>query len=139
MATKLPTPAEQGNANKVAGPSFTPTTLSPDASTPGAGLSPSLESEIHGSLARCLGKHKAETIAAECEVDRATIYKWAAKPSRVPLSKVQVLAAFDPDPEFLARVAGHLLSAVAKAALVHQAQGRSISVFYEFAPGKWGR
>jgi len=106
--------------------------------TDGRQLSPRLESEVHDALARALRLHKAETIAAECGVDRATIYKWAAKPSRVPVTVLDVLASFDPDPEMLSRIAGHLLAAVAARAITREAQGRSVSIFHEIN-GRWVR
>jgi hypothetical protein len=41
--------------------------------------------------------------------------------------------------DVLPMIAGCILAAVAKRALAHQAQGRTLQVFTEFAPGRWGR
>lgn len=127
MQKQIPHSAAQGQAKGIVG-----------QATDARQLSPSLESEVHASLARSLRLHKAETIAAECGVDRATIYKWAAKPGRVPLAKLTALAAFDPDPEFLPRVGGLLLAVHAQRALANKAQGESVAIFHQ-VNGRWIR
>jgi hypothetical protein len=95
--------------------------------------------QVGDSLERCLRAHKAETIAAAVDRKKSTVYRWAAQPEDVPLSVITALAAFDPDPEFLSRVAGLLMAVQAQRALAHQAQGRALQVFYELTPGKWAR
>lgn len=96
-------------------------------------------SEVGAALERALRIHKAETIAAACDRKRSTIYRWAADPADVPLAALPALASFDPDPEFLARIAGLLLSIHAQRALAREAQGRAVMVFQELSPGRWGR
>lgn len=100
---------------------------------------PRLEDEIRASLERALRIHKAETIAAAVDRKRSTVYRWQAEPADVPAGALAVLATFDPDPEFLPRVAGHLLSVVAARALRHEATGRAVMVFHELAPGRFVR
>ena len=102
-------------------------------------LSPSLESEIHDSISRALRLHKAETIAAEMGLSRNYFYKLLAAPEKFSLCRVPILARFDPDPEFLARVAGHLLTHLTASALARQAAGRAKLIIEEVSPGKWGR
>jgi len=138
MSKHLPRTTDAGQANKIAGQTTGGRQLAGDGRQESAQLSPRLESEVHDALARALRQHKAETIAAECGVDRATIYKWAAKPSRVPLTVLDVLAAFDPDPEMLSRIAGHLMAAVSSRALARQAKGEAVSIFHQIN-GRWIR
>jgi len=95
--------------------------------------------QVGDSLERSLRAHKAEVIAAAVDRKKSTVYRWAASPEDVPLALIPSLAAFDPDPEFLARLAGLLLAIHAQRALAHQAQGRTLQVFTEYAPGRWGR
>jgi hypothetical protein len=95
--------------------------------------------QVGDSLERALRAHKAETIAAAIDRKKSTVYRWAASPEDVPLSVIPSLAAFDPDPEFLARLAGIFMAINAQRALAHQAQGRTLQVFTEYAPGRWGR
>jgi len=95
--------------------------------------------EVGESLARALRVHKAETIGAAIDRKRSTIYRWAAEPEEVPLAVIPTLSTFDPDPEFLARVAGMLLAIHAQRALAREAMGRSLQVFHEISPGRWAR
>jgi len=103
------------------------------------GLSPLLKGEVGASIERILRHHKAEAIGGVCDRKKSTVYRWAADPSDVPVSALGALASMDNDPEFLARVAGHLLTALAAVALAREAQGRAVSIFHEISPGKWGR
>jgi hypothetical protein len=89
-------------------------------------------------LERALRLTKAETIAAAVDRKRSTVYRWAAAPEDVPLAAIPALASFDPDPEFLPRIAGLLLSHVAASALTREAQHRATLIVQEIAPGRWG-
>jgi hypothetical protein len=95
--------------------------------------------QVGDSLERSLRAHKAETIAAAVDRKKSTVYRWAASPEDVPLALIPALAAFDPDPEFLSRIAGLLLAIHAQRALAHEAQGRTLQVFHEISPGRWAR
>ena len=101
---------------------------------------PNVEGELGSCLERALRMHKAETIGAAVDRKRSTIYRWAANPEDVPLSVVPALAEFDSDPDFLARIAGHLLAHVSSAALSRAAAGKAITIIHELGgTGKWGR
>ena len=101
---------------------------------------PNVEGELGSSLERSLRIYKAETIGAAVDRKRSTIYRWAASPEDVPLSAVPTLAEFDPDPDFLARIAGHLLAHVSSAALARSAAGKAITIIHEIGgTGRWGR
>src|SRR5262245_5253274 len=106
---------------------------------PPDGLSPSLAGEIAASLDRILRRHKAETVGGAVDRSRSTVYTWAGHPDQVPISALPILASFDPDPEFLARVAGHLMAEVSSQALRRHAAGRAVLIVEELAPGRWGR
>lgn len=95
--------------------------------------------QVGDSLERSLRAYKAETIAAAVDRKKSTVYRWAAQPEDVPLALIPALASFDPDPEFLSRIAGLLMGIQAQRAIAHQAQGRTLQVFHELSPGKWGR
>lgn len=101
-----------------------------------AAFASTLEAEISASLARVLRQHKAEVVAADVDRKRSTVYRWAAHPADVPVAALPVLARYDPDPEMLARVAGHLLAEVSAAALRRQSIGRAITIIEEIAPGR---
>jgi hypothetical protein len=109
------------------------------AGQPPDGLSPSLVHEIGASLERVLRLHKAETVGGAVDRSRSTIYAWAAHPEHVPVAALLVLATFDPDPEFLARVAGHLMAEISTQAMRRHAAGRALLVINEISPGRWGR
>lgn len=102
-------------------------------------LSPSLKNEVEASLERALRMYKAETIAADVNRKRSTVYRWQAAPEDVPIGALPVLAKYDPDPEFLARVAGVLLAAVSSQALARQTVGKTLMLLQEVSPGKWAR
>lgn len=132
MSRTVRTPSGGGQTNGIP-------RLSNEAAVPRDDFRVRVEDEISASLERALRLHKAETIAAAVDRKRSTVYRWQADPRDVPASALRVLASFDPDPEFLARVAGHLLAEIASTALRHEAEGRSVMVFHELTPGRFVR
>ena len=102
----------------------------PTAGRPLDRLSPSLEAEAGAALERALVRTKAETIGAACDRKRSSVYQWAAHPETIPLGALPVIAGFDPDPEFMSRMAGHLLQWVAARALRRQVDGGIVTVLH---------
>ena len=130
-----------GQAKRVAGSSSSGSSAKGSPSTPGAGdsLSPDLLRALAGLVHRVIKAANVDSVAGECGVDRATVYKWAKRPGRIHAGALPTLAEYDPDPEGLTRVAGAILAHVASRAVAHEADRRALLIVQEIAPGKWGR
>jgi len=114
-------------------------THSSETSSPLDDFRLSLSEQIGGSLERILRLRKAEDVAGRFDRKRSTVYRWAAEPGDVPISALTILGDLDPDPEFLARVAGILMSHSSAKALAREAAGRSTVIVQEISPGRWVR
>lgn len=84
---------------------------------------PTAPEEAGESLARALRVEKAETIGERVGVSRALVYEWAGSPARIPLGALAEIAAMDPDPDALVRIAHALLVRAAALAAERKADG----------------